>query len=162
MMMPGQVTFLTPNGYEKVRQDLERLYNVRRPQIIKQLQEALEQGSAQASALENPDYEAAKNEQAFIEGRILQLEQILKTAVIIEGPSTHEVVGLGSKVTIIEGDGGIEEQYTIVGSVEADPGRGFISNRSPLGRVLMGHKVGDRVIVSAPDGDIEFLITSLD
>jgi transcription elongation factor GreA len=160
--MPEQVTFLTPNGYEKVRQNLEWLRNVRRPQIIKQLQEALEQASAQASALENPDYEAAKNEQAFIEGRILQLEQILKTAVIIEQPLTREVIVLGSKVTVTEGEDGAAEQYSIVGSVEADPSRGFISNESPLGRALMGHKVGDRVLVRAPDGDIEFLITSVD
>jgi transcription elongation factor GreA len=162
MMMPEQVTFLTPKGYEKVRQDLDRLTNVRRPQIIKQLQEALEQASAQASALENPDYEAAKNEQAFVEGRILQLEQILNTAVIIEEPPTKDVIGLGSRVTITEGGGGVAEHYSIVGSVEADPGHGFISNESPLGRALMGHKAGDRVTVSAPDGDIEFVINSVD
>jgi transcription elongation factor GreA len=162
MMMPEQVTFLTPRGYEKVRQELDRLCNVRRPQIIKQLQEALEQASAQASALENPDYEAAKNEQAFVEGRILQLEQILNTAVIIEEPPTKDAIGLGSKVTITEGEDGAAEHYTIVGSVEADPGHGFISNESPLGRALMGHKIGDRVIVSAPDGAIEFLITAVD
>ena len=160
--MPEQVTFLTPNGYEKVRQDLERLRIVRRPQIIKRLQEALDQASAQASAIENPDYEAAKNEQAFVEGRILQLEQILNTAVIIEGPPTKDVIGLGSKVTITEGEDGPAEQYSIVGSVEADPGRGFISNESPLGRALMGHKVGDQVIVSAPVGDIEFFVTAVD
>ena len=160
--MPDQVTFLTPNGYEKVQHDLVWLRNVRRPQIIKQLQEALDQASAQASALENPDYEAAKNEQAFIEGRILQLEQILRTAVIIEGPHDKGVVGLGSKVTVTEGEDGAAEQYSIVGSVETDPGHGFISNESPLGRALIGRTVGDRVTIKAPDGDIEFLITSVD
>lgn len=159
--MPEQMTFLTPNGYEKVRQNLDRLRNVRRPQIIKQLQEALEQASAQASALENPDYEAAKNEQAFVEGRILQLELILNTAVIIDKPPTGDVIALGSQVTITEGGDGPEEQYSIVGSVEADPSHGYISNESPLGRALMGHKAGDRVTVSAPDGDIEFLIVSV-
>jgi transcription elongation factor GreA len=162
MMMPEQVTFLTPQGLEKVRKDLEWLRNTRRPQAIRQLQEALDQASAQASALENPDYDAAKNEQAFIEGRILQLEQILKTAVIIEAPHTHDTVGLGSKVTVTEGQDGDPEQYTIVGSVEADPGRGFVSNESPLGRALLGHKVGDRVLVRAPDGGIEFYITVLE
>jgi transcription elongation factor GreA len=161
-MMPEQVTFLTPNGYAKVQENLEWLRKVRRPQIIRQLQEALDQASAQASALENPDYEAAKNEQAFIEGRILQLEQILRTAVIIQEPSSKEVVELGSTVTVTEGDGGTVEQYSIVGSVEADPSRGYISNESPLGRVLLGHRVGDRVTVQAPDGKIEFLITSVD
>ena len=122
----------------------------------------LEQASAQATPLENPDYDAAKNEQAFIEGRILQLEQILKTAVIIEGPATGDVVGLGSKVTVTEGDDGPPERYTIVGSVEADPGSGFISNMSPLGRALIGSKAGDRVTVEAPDGEIEFCIQSID
>jgi transcription elongation factor GreA len=160
--MPEQVTFLTPRGLEKIRRDLEQLRNVRRPQVIKQLQEALEQASAQASALENPDYEAAKNEQAFIEGRILQLESILKTAVIIEEPATRDVIGLGSKVTITEGEYGPPEHYTLVGSVEADPGHGFISNESPLGRALMGHKVGDRVTVRAPDGEIEFSIQAVE
>jgi transcription elongation factor GreA len=161
-MMPEQVTFLTPKGLEKVRKDLDWLRNTRRPQAIKQLQEALDQASAQASALENPDYEAAKNEQAFIEGRILQLEQILKTAVIIEAPYTHDIVGLGSNVIITEGQDGPPEKYTIVGSVEADPSRGFISNESPLGRALLGRKVGDRVLVKAPDGGIEFYITAVE
>jgi transcription elongation factor GreA len=162
MMMPEQVTFLTPKGLEKIQKNLEWLRNVRRPQVIKQLQEALEQASAQASALENPDLEAAKIEQAFIEGRILQLEQILKTAAIIEEPQTREIIGLGSKVTITEGKDGLPEQYCIVGSVEADPSQGFISNESPLGRALLGHKVGDRVLVTAPDGDIEFHITAVE
>ena len=160
--MPEQVTFLTPNGLEKVRKDLEWLRNIRRPQAIKQLQEALEQASAQASALENPDYEAAKNEQAFIEGRILQLEQILKTAVIIEVPHSRDTVELGSKVTVTEGSGGAPEQYSIVGSVEADPSRGYVSNASPLGRALLGRRVGDRVLVRAPDGEIEFYITAVE
>ena len=160
--MPEQVTFLTPEGLAKIRRDLDQLRNVRRPQVIKQLQEALEQASAQASALENPDYDAAKNEQAFIEGRILQLEQNLKTAVLIEQPSTHEVISLGSKVTITEGQDGPPEHYCIVGSVEADPGRGFISNESPLGRTLLGHRIGDRVTVYAPDGEIEFFVTAVE
>jgi transcription elongation factor GreA len=159
MAMPEQVTFLTPEGLEKVRRDLDHLRTVRRPQMIKQLQEALEMASAQATALENPDYDAAKNEQAFVEGRILQLEQILKTAVLIEGPETKEVIGLGSKVTITEGANGPPEQYCIVGSVEADPGRGYISNESPLGSALIGHQVGDQVSVEAPDGVIVFYVT---
>jgi transcription elongation factor GreA len=162
MTMPEQVTFLTPEGLKKVQRDLDELRNVRRPQVIKQLQEALEQASAQATPLENPDYDAAKNEQAFIEGRIMQLEQILKTAVIIQEPATREVIGLGSKVTITEGEDGPPEHYNIVGSVEADPRRGFISNESPLGRALLGHKVGDKVIVEAPDGPIEFYIRTVD
>jgi transcription elongation factor GreA len=162
MIMPEQVTFLTPEGLAKIQRDLDQLRNVRRPQVIKQLQEALEQASAQASALENPDYDAAKNEQAFIEGRILQLELILKTAVLIEQPRSPEVIGLGSRVCITEGQDGPPEHYCIVGSVEADPGRGYISNESPLGRALLGHKIGDRVVVHAPDGEIEFFVTAVE
>ena len=160
--MPEQVAFLTPEGLKKIQKDLDELRNVRRPQVIKQLQEALEQASAQATPLENPDYDAAKNEQAFIEGRILQLEQILKTAVIIEGPQTREVIGLGSKVTISEGSGGPPEHYVIVGSFEADPRRGFISNESPLGKALLNHKVGDEITVEAPDGPIVFRVQAVE
>jgi transcription elongation factor GreA len=162
MMMPEQVTFLTPQGLTKIQKELDDLRNIRRPQVIKQLQEALEQASAQATPLENPDYDAAKNEQAFIEGRILQLELIIKTAVIIEEPETRETIGLGNKVTITEGRNGPPEHYCIVGSVEADPAHGFISNESPIGRALMGHRVGDRIAVAAPDGEIEFYVTSVE
>jgi len=160
--MPEQVSFVTPEGLRRIQEKLDYLRAVERPRVIQQLKEALEQASAQASALENPDYEAAKNEQAFIEGRILQLEQVLKTAVVIKEPPTHEVVGLGSEVRITEGTDGPEEHYKIVGSVEADPTKGFISNESPLGRALMGHKIGDAVVVRAPDGEIVFYITAVE
>jgi len=152
--MPEHVTFLTPEGLVKIQQDLEYLKNVRRPEVIKQLQEALEQ----ASTIENMDYEFAKNEQAFIEGRILQLEQILKNVVIIEKHTANGFVELGSQVTITEGDDGEPEQYTIVGSAEADPARGYISNESPLGKALMGHQAGDEIVIDAPDGEIVFRI----
>jgi transcription elongation factor GreA len=131
--------------------------------VIVQLKEALEQASAQASPLENPDYAAAKNEQSFIEGRILQLQSILKTAVLID-PSQRSAdkVGLGSEVTIREGVDGPPEHYVVVGSVEADPLHGFISNASPLGRALMGQRPGATVIVNAPDGEIEFHIVAIE
>jgi transcription elongation factor GreA len=160
--MPEQVVFVTPEGLRRIKAQLEELRTVRRPKVIQQLKEALEQASAQASPLENPDYAVAKNEQAFIEGRIQQLEQIFKSAVLIEEPSTHEIVSLGSKVTITEGPDGEPEHYNIVGSVEADPRHGYISNESPLGRALMGHKVGDVVIAKAPDGEIEWHIRSVE
>jgi len=160
--MPDQVSFVTPEGLERIKRQLHELRTVQRPRIIQQLKEALEQASAQASPLENPDYAVAKNEQAFIEGRILQLEQILKTAVLIEEPNTSEIISLGTRVTITEGTDGAPEHYHIVGSFEADPLHGFISNESPLGRALMGHKVGDIVTVQAPDGEIEFHIQALE
>ncbi|MFL7807496.1 MAG: transcription elongation factor GreA [Anaerolineae bacterium] len=159
--MPEQVTFVTAQGLKRIEQQLHQLLTVDRPRVILQLKEALEQASAQASPLENPDYAAAKNEQAFIEGRIQQLESIVKTAVVIE-ETTAEVVGLGTKVTVTEGEYGTPEHYHVVGSVEADPLHGYISNASPLGRALMGHKAGDTVIVNAPDGDIEFHIVSVE
>ena len=155
--MAEQVTFLTEEGLKKLQQDLEFLRNVRRPQVIKQLQEALEQ----ASALENPDYEVAKNDQSFVEGRILQLEQALKNVVIIEKRQASEVVEIGVEVTITEGENGAPEKYVIVGSAEADPRRGYISNESPLGRALLGRHVGDCVTVSAPDGEIVFYVRSV-
>jgi transcription elongation factor GreA len=160
--MPDQVSFVTPGGLKRIEQELENLRRVQRPKIIRQLQEALEQASAQASPLENPDYAVAKNEQSFVEGRILQLELILKTAVLIEEPASHDTVSLGSKVTITELPDGALEHYHVVGSVEADPLHGFISNESPLGRSLMGHKIGDVVTVQAPDGEIEFRIQAVD
>jgi transcription elongation factor GreA len=160
--MPQQVSFVTPEGLRRIQEKLDRLRTVDRPRVIAQLKEAHEQASAQADALENPELEAAKNEQAFVEGRILQLELVLKTAEVIEEPPSHEKVELGSKVTIREGRDGPDEHYQIVGSVEADPRNGFISNESPLGKALMGHRVGDCVVVSAPDGEIEFYITVLE
>lgn len=155
--MPDEVTFLTEEGLKKLQEDLDYLRLVKRPQVIRQLQDALEQ----ASALENPDYEVARNEQAFVEGRIQQLEQILKNVVIIGKNAPTNVVGLGSEVVITEGEDGEPEKYVIVGSAEADPARGYISNESPLGRVLMGKKVGDRVSVLAPAGEIVFHIKSI-
>ncbi len=155
--MTDQVTFLTQDGLKKLQEDLEYLRNIKRPQVIRQLQDALEQ----ASALENPDYEVARNEQSFVEGRIQQLEQILKNVTIIEKPASQEMIGLGSEVIVTEGDDGEPERYVLVGSAEADPIRGYISNESPLGRVLMGKKVGDRVSVLAPAGEIAFHIKSI-
>lgn len=160
--MPDQVSYITPEGLKRIQEKLEDLRNVSRPRVIQLLKEALGQASAQATPLENPDYAAAKNEQAFVEGRILQLEQILKTAVVIEEPRTHDVIELGSKVIITEGEDGPPEHYQIVGSVEADPKRGFISNESPWGRALMGHKVGDQVTVATPDGEILLHIRAVD
>jgi transcription elongation factor GreA len=160
--MPDQVSFVTPGGLKRIEQELHRLRTIERPKVIRQLKEALEQASAQASPLENPDYAFVKTEQAFIEGRILQLEQILKTAVLIQDTAAHDVVVLGAKVTITEGPDGPPEHYHVVGSVEADPIHGYISNESPLGRALLGHKAGDMVTVSAPDGEIEFYIQTVE
>ncbi|MGD8996878.1 MAG: transcription elongation factor GreA [Anaerolineae bacterium] len=150
-------TYLTRQGYEKLEEELNYLRTVRRREIARRLELALEEGPL----LENAELEDARNEQAFVEGRILMLERTLADAVIIEedeGP--HEVVEVGSHVTITEGNGS-PETYRIVGSAEADPTKGFISNASPLGRALMGCKIGDKVTIDAPDGTLEFKVLGI-
>jgi transcription elongation factor GreA len=150
--MKTESTYLTQEGYEKLEKELEYLRTVRRREVSRRLELALEEGPL----LENAELEDARNEQAFLEGRILMLERMLGEAVIIvedEGP--HETVEVGSHVTITE-TGGPPETYRIVGSAEADPTRGYISNASPLGKALMGCKKGDKVTIDAPVGLLEF------
>jgi transcription elongation factor GreA len=154
--MNNQQTFLTPQGYQKLEQELHHLRTVRRQEVARRLHQALEEGDI----LENAELEDARNEQAFVEGRILQLETMLRDVVIIEETGPRETVGLGSRVTVVEGDGP-PETYHIVGSAEADPARGLISNESPLGRALMGQKVGGKAIVNAPAGVLVFEIAGI-
>ncbi len=140
-------TYLTPEGYRKLKEELEYLRTVKRQEVAQRLHEALQEGG---DLIENTEYEAAKQEQAFVEGRIRELEHLLATARVIEKPTSNDEVQVGSKVVIQDEDGGPEETYTIVGAAEADPARGYISNESPLGKALLGHKVGDVVEVHAP------------
>lgn len=139
--------FLTQEGFTKLQNELSFLKTVRRAEVAKRLQDAIDEGYRLS---EDPEYEAAKNEQAFIEGRILDLENLLATARIIQNGHS-DTVSVGSAVTIQE-DGSDPEVYTIVGEAEANPREGRISNVSPLGKALMGHKAGDSVTVSAPSG----------
>jgi transcription elongation factor GreA len=153
--MKTQSTYLTKEGYEKLEEELEYLRTVRRREVSRRLELALEEGPL----LENAELEDARNEQAFLEGRILMLERMLGEAEIIdEGP--HELVEVGSHVTITEG-GGSPETYRIVGSAEADPTKGYISNASPLGKALMGCKKGDKVTIDAPVGLLEFEVVGV-
>ena len=149
-------TFLTREGYRKLEQELNHLRTVRRQEVARRLHQALKEGDI----LENAELEDARNEQAFVEGRILMLGRMLGDVVMIEEEGPREAVGLGSRVTIVEGDGP-PETYHIVGSVEADPAKGLISNESPLGRALMGRKVGGEVVVNAPDGVLVFRIVEI-
>ncbi|MER3458570.1 MAG: transcription elongation factor GreA [Chloroflexota bacterium] len=155
--MAEQPTFLTREGLKKLEEELEYLRTVRRQEVARRLHEALQEGEV----LENAEYEDAKNEQAFVEGRILQLETLLNNAILIEeeGPADH--VRIGSRVTIVEEGDGAKETYRLVGSAEADPRQGLISNESPLGRALIGHKVGDVVTVNAPAGVLTFRIVAI-
>jgi transcription elongation factor GreA len=158
--MAERPAFLTQEGMKKLEEELEYLRTVRRQEVAHRLHEAMEGGDIQ----ENAEYEDARNERAFVEGRILTLETILSKAVLIEdGTSPTDHVGLGSRVTVIEvnGDEVEPELYHVVGSTEADPVEGRISNESPLGRQLMGSKVGDVVKVNAPDGLIRFKIVAI-
>jgi transcription elongation factor GreA len=148
-------TFLTRDGYRKLQEELDYLRVYKRQEIADRLHDAMDGGEL----IENAEYEAAKNEQAFMEGRIKELEIVLATArVIDEGAQTSEAVQVGSTVTIQE-EGADPEVYTIVGAAEANPAAGRVSNESPLGKALLNHKLGDRVQVDAPAGP--FVVTLL-
>jgi transcription elongation factor GreA len=140
-------TFLTREGFQKLQDELEQLRTTKRQEIASRLREAMEGGEL----IENAEYEAAKNEQAFIEGRIKELEVLLASARVIEELPKAEQVQVGSTISVKE-EGGKPEEYEIVGAAEADPKEGRISNESPLGKAVLGHKVGDRVEVDAPAG----------
>mgnify|MGYP001116776315 CR=1 FL=1 len=156
-MMTNQKTFLTPEGYKKLEEELEHLKNVRRPEVAAAIHEAKMDGDVS----ENAGYEEAKRQQGFLEGRIITVETMLKNAVLIETNGASDTVILGSRVTVVE-DGFDPETYTIVGSAEANPGDGRISNESPLGKALMGHKVGDVVSFEAPGGTVEMKLISIE
>ena len=141
-------SFLTQEGYQKLQDELENLRTQKRAEIAERLHEALEDGEI----IDNAELESAKNEQAFVEGRIKELEMLLATArVIDEKTAPPESVQVGSKVTIQEA-GGDPEMYTIVGAAEANPSIGRISNESPLGKALLNRKAGDKAQVDAPAG----------
>lgn len=149
--------YLTAEGCKKLKEELDYLCRVRRPQVAENIKEAKEGGDI----MENAGYDEAKNEQAFVEGRIATLEAMLKNAVIIEKPGPIQAVALGSWVTVAEGSGE-EERYQIVGWAEADPQEGRISNESPLGKALLGRGVGDEIAIEAPDGVRHFRILSIE
>jgi transcription elongation factor GreA len=141
--------FLTKEGFQKLQEELDYLRTSKRQEVANRLHEAMEGGEL----IENAEYEAAKNEQAFVEGRIQELDVLLASAKIIEdnGKKKSDSVQLGSKVTIKEGNFEAET-FTIVGMAEANPREGKISNESPIGKAILGHKVGDSVKVETPGG----------
>jgi transcription elongation factor GreA len=144
-MMPPSL--LTNEGYKKLQEELDYLKSTKRQEVADRLHEAMEGGEL----IEDAEYEAAKNEQAFVEGRIQELEALLANARIIEETGDHDVVDVAARVTIQE-DGNEPEEYIIVGPAEANPAEGRISNESPLGRALLSHRAGDTVRVDAPGG----------
>lgn len=152
-----QETFLTRDGYTKLKEELEFLKTVRRVEVAQAIHDAKIDGDV----MENAGYEEAKRQQAFLEGRIMTVEALLKNAVLIESNGCSDTVGLGSRVTVVE-SGFEPETYSIVGSAEANPGAGRISNESPLGKALIGHRAGDKVTFEAPSGLVEIKVVSIE
>lgn len=147
--------YLTAEGLQVLKVELEELIKVRRPALAHRLNVAIKQGDLS----ENADYTAAKEEQGCLEGRILEVQASIRNAVLIEeGGMVDGYVRIGSHVTVLEDGEEEPETYHVVGATEADPRSGKISNESPLGVALMGHKAGDVVRVKAPAGTIAFRI----
>lgn len=155
--MPGKQVPLTKEGLTRLQGELEQLLTVRRAEVAQRIHDAKELVGAQNT----PEYEDARNEQAFVEGRILTLESIIQNAEIIEETHDRHKVSLGSKVTVLNHNGH-RENYTIVGSAEADPKAGRISNESPVGQALLGKGVGDEVQVNAPKGVLRWTIVRIE
>jgi transcription elongation factor GreA len=156
-MHETQSNYLTAEGIKKLQEELDYLVDVRRPEVARQIAEA----KADGDVSENAGYDEAKNTQAFVEGRILTLKNILANAVVISENGAKDRVDIGCKVTIRDEQYGDEETYTIVGSTEVDPGNGRISFKSPIGRALMGHRVGEIVEVETPGGTSEFEVVKI-
>jgi transcription elongation factor GreA len=150
-------TFLTAEGVEKLKIELEELKGPRREELSRRLRSAIQMGDLS----ENADYHKAKEDQGFLEGRIQEIEAILHDAVIIEKSLNTDVVSIGDHVTIQE-DNFPPETYQVVGAKEADPRNGKISNESPIGSAMMDHKVGDIVEADTPGGRMKFKILKID
>ena len=154
--MNQQPIYLTVEGEKKLRAELAELTGPRREELSKRLRSAIQMGDLS----ENADYHKAKEDQAFLEGRIQEIEAVLRTAVIVE-KSNSDVVTVNSNVTVQE-EGFEPETYHLVGAKEADPRNGKISNESPIGKALMDHKVGDVVEAETPGGKIKFKILKIE
>ncbi len=146
---------ISQEGYDKLKQELENLVNVKRKEIADRIQRAKDMGDLS----ENAEYSEAKDAQAFNEGRIGELTQMLKNVTVVDNGGGKEVVGMGSSL-VVESNGQ-KREFTIVSFNEADPANGKISNESPLGHSFSGKKAGDRVTVETPKGDIEYTIISV-
>jgi transcription elongation factor GreA len=150
-----KTTYISKDGLEKLRHELDELVSSKRPEIAQRIHDAKEHGDL----TENAEYEDAKNEQAFVEGRIQLVEALIKNATLIDEHHTNDHVQIGSTVKVDGPDGA--QSFTIVGSTEAKPTEGRISNESPVGRALLGRKKGESVSVSVPAGDIAYKIVSI-
>lgn len=149
--------YLTPEGKDKLLAELEELKGPKRLELADRLREAISMGDLS----ENADYHKAKEDQGFLEGRIKEIEYILKYAKIIENKSGRTIVEVGANVTIKEGNYP-SETYFIVGATEADPRNGRISHESPIGKAIIGKKAGDEVIAQTPGGPIRITIVKIE
>ncbi|MGG3563766.1 transcription elongation factor GreA [Neobacillus rhizosphaerae] len=157
-MAAEKVFPMTQAGKDKLVQEVEYLKSVKRKEVVERIKIARSFGDLS----ENSEYDSAKEEQAFVEGRITTLENMIRNAKIIaEGEMASDSVTLGSSVTFVELPDGEEETYTIVGSAEADPFEGKISNDSPIAKSLLGKKVGEQVSVQTPGGEMSVRIVSI-
>ncbi|WP_179234473.1 transcription elongation factor GreA [Heyndrickxia coagulans] len=155
-MAQEKVYPMTQDGKEKLELELEYLKTVKRKEVVERIKIARSFGDLS----ENSEYDSAKEEQAFVEGRITTIENMIRNAKIIEDDGT-DTVSLGKSVTFVELPDGEEETYTIVGSAEADPFEGKISNDSPIAKSLLGKSVGEEVTVQTPGGDMRVKIISI-
>lgn len=155
-MVTNKPVFVTNQGLIDLKNELETLRTVKRPQMVEQMQDAKGNGDW----MDQTEYMLIEAELAFLDGRILELQYTLDHAEIIDPGNEDNVVNMGETVTLQDCDGEIE-QYTIVGKAEADPSRGFISNESPLGAALLNHLVGDEIVVHAPVGEIQYRVLAV-
>jgi transcription elongation factor GreA len=156
LSQPVKITYLTEKGLNKLKAELDYLRTVKRREIMEQLQDF----NGESDLSEDNEYLLIKDEQAIVEGRIVELENLLLRVEIIQPGSSRGTIRLGSTVTLQDLEGQIET-YTIVGSTEANVREGLISDESPMGKALLGHVVGDDVEVKAPDGLLKFRIVSV-
>lgn len=157
-MVEEKSYYMTEEGQEKVEEELHDLKTVKRKEVVERIKIARDFGDLS----ENSEYDAAKEEQAFVETRIANLEKMIRNAVIIENDQEDEnIVSLGNTVTFVELPDGDEETYTIVGSAESDPFEGKISNDSPMAQGLLGKEVGMKVVVPTPAGEMKVKITEI-
>lgn len=156
--MNEKVHYLTEEGAERLREELDELKSSGRTKLAKRLRDAIQMGDLS----ENADYHKAKEDQAFLEGKIQEIQHLLQVSIIIDNKTAkREVVDVGASVTIQEIDSD-PETYMVVGAKEADPRNGRISNESPIGRALLGRKIGDNVIAHTPGGQINFKILDIE
>lgn len=156
-MNEGKKIILTQEGLQNLEDELQELKVVRRKDVAAKIKEARGQGDLS----ENAEYDAAKEEQAEIEARIIAIENMLRNAEIIESSLDSDTVNIGNKIKLFDNEFNEEIEYTIVGSAEVDPFNGKISNESPIGASILGHKVGDTVSVETPEGILSFKILEI-